>query len=70
MAQQALFAYITKDYSKAENLYNQYLTQNPNDYQILVARSALYYTLGKFEDAIKDSDKAIVKDRSRYEAYF
>ena len=52
-------AFRTKDYESAINFYSQAVEQTPNDHTILGNRSAAYYQLKKYDEALADADKCI-----------
>lgn len=49
-------AFQAKDFQAAINFYGQALAENASDHTILGNRSAAYYQLKQYADAMKDAD--------------
>lgn len=69
-AQQALFAGQAGDrtgFQKAANIYKDLLTQSPNDANILGRIADCYFSLGQFNDAQANAEKAKGIDEKAYD---
>ena len=49
----------TKDFQGAIDAYTQALGETPNDHTIMGNRSAAFYQLKKYEEALTDAEKCI-----------
>ncbi|KAG7015655.1 Hsp70-Hsp90 organizing protein 3 [Cucurbita argyrosperma subsp. argyrosperma] len=56
-------AYKKKDFEKAINHYSKALELDDEDISFLTNRAAVYLEMGKYEDCIKDCDKAVERGR-------
>ena len=56
-------AFKAKNFEEAIGFYTQAIEENPSDHTIYGNRSAAYYTLKKYDEALGDADKCIeIKD--------
>src|SRR5580700_1379209 len=56
---EGLRKYATGGYEDAINLYSKSLKYNKKNYYVYYARALAYYYQGKYNEAMKDCDKAI-----------
>ncbi|KAJ6827587.1 hsp70-Hsp90 organizing protein 2-like [Iris pallida] len=56
-------AYKKKDFDKAISHYSRALELDEGDISFLTNRAAVYLEMGKYEDCIKDSEKAVERGR-------
>jgi tetratricopeptide (TPR) repeat protein len=59
-----------KGQDAAFNYVNDYIIKNPNSFEGYLVRGAAYESMGKFQKALDDWDKAINVDPNNYDAYF
>jgi tetratricopeptide (TPR) repeat protein len=67
---QANRATLERDYTKALDLYSQYIAVNPDDFRGYFNRGTTEYNAGKFDDAIADFTKTLQLNRRYNEAYY
>ena len=49
----------TKEYAKAAEVFTRILAINANDYQSYAGRGKAFYWMGRYEEAVRDLDRAI-----------
>ena len=67
---QANRATLERDYTKALDLYSQYIAVNPDDFRGYFNRGTTEYNAGKFTDAIADFTKTLQLNHRYNEAYY
>lgn len=67
---QANRATLERDYTKALDLYSQYIAVNPDDFRGYFNRGTTEYNAGKFTDAIADFTKTLQLNKRYNEAYY
>lgn len=52
-------AFTTKDFPKAIEHFTNAITESPQDHTLYSNRSASYYNLNQFQQALEDAEKCI-----------